>query len=281
MDIASHELKAFIEIARTQNITTAARNLLVTQSALSQRLQKLESSLECTLFIRDRELKLTEAGQRLLRYAQSVKALEEEFLSEVQSNTQEIAGTLRLAAFSSVLRSVLIPSLSPFLRKHSKVHCEFQSFEMAELPKVLERGEADFIVCDYRLQKSHITEHLLGHEEYVVIESSQHSTPHDIYLDHGPHDNATESFFATQKNAPKVYRRSFMGDVYGILDGVEAGLGRAVMSKHLLKGRKNLKIISGYKSYKREVVLHTLKRAYVPKLHQLIITQLSNEALLS
>lgn len=277
MDIASHELKAFIEIARTQNITTAARNLFVTQSALSQRLQKLESTLECTLFIRDRELKLTEAGHKLLRYAHSVKALEEEFLNEVQSSTQEITGTLRVAAFSSVLRSVLIPSLSPFLRKHPKVHCEFQSFEMLELPKVLERGEADFVVCDYRMQKSHISEVLLGFEEYVVIESTQHSAPHDVYLDHGPQDNATESYFATQKNAPKAYRRSFMGDVYGILDGVEAGLGRAVMSKHLLKNRKNLKIVSGYKAYKREVVLHTLKRAYVPKLHQMIIEQLSNK----
>lgn len=275
MDIATHELKAFVEIAKTQNMTIAAKNLFVTQSALSQRIQKLESMLECTLFIRNKSgLKLTEAGHKVLRYAQGVRSLEEEFLSDIQSSSYEMAGNIRIAAFSSVLRSLIIPKLAPFLRKNNKVNCEFQSYEVVELLGILERAEADLVICDYRMNKSHITEVLIGHEEYVVIESSKYKSPENVYLDHGPHDNATESFFSTQKNAPKFYKRTFMGDVYGILDGVEEGLGRAVTSKHLLKNRKNLKIVAGFKSYSREIVLHHFKKDYIPKLHSAVIKTL-------
>jgi hypothetical protein len=56
----------------------------------------------------------------------------------------------------------------------------------------------------------------------------------EVYLDHYPQDNATEAFFAHQGvTFAKV--RSYMGDVYAILDGVALGLGRAVMSKHMLE----------------------------------------------
>lgn len=278
MELPSHELKAFAETARTQNMTVAARNLLITQSALSQRIQKLESLLECTLFIRDRAgIKVTEAGLSLLRYTQSVDSIEEEFLYNLKSSRNEIAGNIRIAAYSSILRSLIIPALASFLRKNPKVHCEFQSYEVAELPRVLDHGEADFVISDYRMNKSHLVETLLGHEEYVVIESSKHKSPETVYLDHGPHDNATESYFASQKNAPKFYKRSFMGDVYGILDGVEEGLGRAVMSKHLLDGRKNIVVVSGYKAYSREIVLHHFKRDYLPRLYLAVLKELSEK----
>lgn len=278
MELPSHELKAFIETAKTQNMTLASKNLFVTQSALSQRIQKLESLLECTLFIRDRAgLKLTEAGQKLLRYAQSIKGIEEEFLIALKSKKEELAGTLRIAAYSSILRSHIIPSLAPLLRKNPKIHCDFRSYEVIELATVIESAEADLVICDYRMQKPHISEVLLGHEEYVVIESSKHKNSPNVYLDHNPQDTATESFFAAQKNAPKNYIRSYMGDIYGVLDGVEEGLGRAVMSKHLLKDRKNIKVISGYKTHSREVVLHHFKRDYIPRLQSAAIKELLNK----
>ncbi len=277
MRIPSHELEAFFTVARTLNFTHAAQSLFVTQSALSQRIQKLEGELETTLFVRGRNLRLTESGQKLLRYCQSYKGLEEEFLLDLKSSDQSLGGILRVAAYSSILRSLLIPTLAPFLRKHTKVHCEFGSFEVVELPAVLERAEADFVVSDYRMNKAHVEEVLLGFEEFVVIESKRYKCPENIYLDHGPHDNATESFFATQKNRPQNYRRSFMGDVYGILDGVEEGFGRAVMSKHLVEERKKLKIVSGFNPYKREVVLHYFKRPYYPKLHSAFMSQLQSK----
>lgn len=59
----------------------------------------------------------------------------------------------------------------------------------------------------------------LGEEEFVIIERKNGKSPQDVYLDHGPSDNATEAFFKFQGQKFNE-RRAFMGDVYGIMDGV-------------------------------------------------------------
>ena len=63
MKLNSSQLEAFSTIAKTLNFTRAAEQLHVTQSALSQRIAKLEGDLEATLFVRDRNaLRLTDGS---------------------------------------------------------------------------------------------------------------------------------------------------------------------------------------------------------------------------
>lgn len=117
MKLSNLGLQAFAQTAITLNITQAAKDLGLTQSALSQRIALLENELEVTLFIREsRGLKLTSAGERLLRFSSLNQKMEEELLLELKGNKDELAGSLRLAGYSSVLRSILIPALSDFLR---------------------------------------------------------------------------------------------------------------------------------------------------------------------
>ena len=279
MRLAGHQISAFLELAQTQNFSRAAQKLGVTQSALSQRIANLESELETTLIIRDSAgLILTSAGELLLRYCQSAQSLEDEVLNQLKSNTEFLAGTIRIAGFSSVIRSVVMKALAPMLRANPNIICEFKSYEMIELYDVLKSAKADMVILDYHLNKNGIIEHVLGQEEYVAIESSKYQGPEDIYLDHGPHDNATESFFHFQNEHKKSYRRSFMGDVYGIIDGVENGLGRAIMSSHLIRDNKKIKIIKGHKKYLRDVTLHYFERPYYSKLHQKISQELIKQS---
>jgi DNA-binding transcriptional LysR family regulator len=275
MSISSIGLDAFFEVAKLESFSKAAKNIGVTQSALSQRIKNLELDLGCTLFIRDNaNISLTESGVKLFRYTQMRESIEEEVLGEIQSNySGEYNGVIRIGAFSSVLRSIIIPALSPFLRSNPKVQCEFIKGEMSELPSMLKSGAVDIIIIDYHMDKKGINESVLGKEEYIVIKSPKYNDNENIYLDHGPKDNATESFFAAQTKKPKGYRRTFMGDVYGILDGVSLGLGRAVMSKHLVDPKK-FKIIKGYKAYKRDMTLHYFDQSYYPQLFKKVLEEL-------
>lgn len=279
MKITSHQLAAFYETAKLRSFSKAANALAITQSALSQRIAHLEDDLEVTLFIRDPAGPvLTTAGELLLRHCQVTDSLEQEVLNQLKTSADQYAGVVRIAGFSSVLRSVVIPSLAGFLRSHPQIHCEFRSYEVVDLVDVLKNAEADFVILDYHLQKKGIVEHVLGREEYVVVESAKYSSPEDVYLDHGPHDNATEMYFREQTNPPKSFRRSFMGDVYGIINGVELGLGRAVMSKHLIKNNSRIKVIKGYKRYFRDVTLNYFEQPYYSRLQKAVIDQLLKNA---
>jgi DNA-binding transcriptional LysR family regulator len=277
MKISNLGLQAFIHTARTLNVTTAAKEIGLTQSALSQRIALLEAELEVTLFVREaRGLKLTEEGERLLRFSLLNQKLEEEMLFELKGSNTELAGTIRIAAYSSIMRSVIIPSFTTFLHQNPKVHIYFQSYEMGKLEQVLQSANADIICTDYSWQKKGIEGVVLGHEEIVVIESQKMIPAEGIYLDTGPEDNATVDFFRQQLKGPKILRRSFMGDVYGIIDGVESSLGRAVMSKHLVIKNKNIKILKKFHGIKRPVTMYYFEQPYYSRLMNCVVAELKN-----
>ncbi|MCF6334780.1 MAG: LysR family transcriptional regulator [Spirochaetales bacterium] len=263
--------------AKSLNFSRAAESLFITQSALSQRIKNLELTIGATLFIRDpSQIKITETGEKLLRFCKTKDAMEDELLFNLTSNdSHELAGIVRIGAFSSILRSVIIPSLSSLLRQNSRVQCDFIHEETSGLPPLLERSECDFIILDYALESTSIEKHLLGYEEYIVIESSKYPCPENIYLDNSPADTATEHFFAAQDNSPPQYKRRFMGETYGIIAGVESGLGRSVMPVHLLTGRPLLKKVEGFAPYKREITLHLKKQSYYSELYKQVIKHLT------
>jgi DNA-binding transcriptional LysR family regulator len=66
----SRKLLAFVTLARCGSFTLTARELFLTQSAVSHAIKSLEQELECRLFDRlGRRARLTPAGQRLLEPA--------------------------------------------------------------------------------------------------------------------------------------------------------------------------------------------------------------------
>ena len=85
-------------------------------------------------------------------------------------------------------------------------------------------------------------------------------------------------FFRKQKGKLPKYRRSYFTDCYGIIDGVRAGLGKAVMSEHLVKDDNSLRIVEGYKAHSLDVVLHYHRQPFYSKLHQAIVSELKSNA---
>ena len=71
MDIDA--LKTFLEVNRTRHFGQAAQNLYVSQSTVSARIRLLEEQIGLALFTRQRNnIQLTNAGQKLLRYADNI-----------------------------------------------------------------------------------------------------------------------------------------------------------------------------------------------------------------
>ncbi|PIR23110.1 MAG: hypothetical protein COV44_04530 [Deltaproteobacteria bacterium CG11_big_fil_rev_8_21_14_0_20_45_16] len=280
MSLNSLNLEAFKAASQTQSFSKAAKRLHLTQSALSQRIQKLEDEMGRAVFIRRPSgLVLTDAGERLLRYCQIKDSLETELLGELhQEAAGSPSGVVRIAAYSSVLRSVILPSLSNYFREHANVQLEFVPEKVTEIPKLLKRAEVDFGILDYRLNTPGIVEEIIGKETYVAIESTQFHSPTDIYLDLNPDDPATEKFFRHQKGRFPKYRRSYLGDVYGIIDGVSQGLGRAIMPKHLLSEKMPVRSIPGYRQLELEVCLHYYEQPYYSELQMAVIRELKKTA---
>jgi len=265
-----------VAVARTLNFTRAAERLNLTQSALSQRIRKLEEELGAALFVRaPGAIRLTDTGNRILRFCEAKESLEAEILSDLATTrSDELAGGIRIAGHLSIMRPVVLPLLAPLLREHPKVHCELINADLKKLPGMLKRGEADLVILDDQLPWAALEKFSLGEESYVAIESALHATRRDVYLDINQDDQITERFFQFQGNGPQ-YRRSYMADVYGIVDGVALGMGRAVVPRHLLAGRADVRTLPEYRAQPTGVWLHHYTLPYYSRLQQAVVELLT------
>lgn len=277
MTLSSLQLDAFHAVARTLNFSRAARELHITQSALTQRVQNLEEDLGMTLFVRNpRGVQMTPAGERLLRYCQARTTLEDELIEDLKGagKGSGLGGILRLAGYSTVLRSVVIPALAPLLRANPRLTPHFFDLELRQLGDALLHGEADYIVIDRPLSRTDLETLFLGEEESVLVTSRDHEPAEDIFLDHDAADNTTFDFFAAQSASPPVIRRAFFDDIYGIIEGVALGLGRAVIPRHLAAQDDRLKVVKGLKTLRTSVHLQFFKQPFFTKVHERLIEEL-------
>lgn len=277
MNLSGPLLAAFFQVAKTRNFTRAASALHITQSALSQRIKQLEEELGVALLVRERTgAVLTGEGERLLRYCQLQAAMEEEMLRDIRHNKGEAdAGVVRVAAYSSILRSVVMPSLAPLLEKSTGVGFELSSREMRELPGALRANEVDFILTNELLEKRDLVREHLGDEVCILVESDRAGfARQDTMLDHDFEDPTTDEFFRMNPTKKFRYQRSYLDEVYGILDGVRLGLGRAVVSRHLVEQVKGIRAVSGYKAMKIPVYLYYHQLPYYTRLQQNVVAAL-------
>ncbi len=275
MSLPSNQLDAFMAVTELLNFTKAAEKLHITQSALSQRILNLEEDLMVSLFIRDRAgLKLTEQAFALVRYCQMRNSLEEEFIEGLKSqNSNELAGVLKIGGFSSVMRSVIQPSVNRILVEHKKLKLSFMTKELYELPDILKRGEIDYMILDNRLDREELERINLGFEHNVLVQAKNYAGP-EIYLDHDENDTVTEDYLKIAKRKIRKLERRYLDDVYGLLDGVAGSLGIAVLPMHLLANRRDLEIVNPEIVLKLPVSLYFYKKPFYSKLHKAFLDQL-------
>lgn len=119
------ELDAVLVVARCGKFRTAAIELGVSTTALSNAVGKLERTLGVRLFNRTtRSVSLTEAGQQFV--AQVAPAMRDihEAMDVVRSRQATPSGTLRINAFPTAAREIFSALVLPFVREHPQVHID-------------------------------------------------------------------------------------------------------------------------------------------------------------
>ncbi|MBF9032412.1 ArgP/LysG family DNA-binding transcriptional regulator [Rhodobacterales bacterium HKCCE3408] len=105
-------LRALQAILSTGSFDGAAAQLHVTQSAVSQRLKSLEDRVGTALLRRSRPPEPTEAGLRLLAFAEAVGLLERDLARDLQGLLPERAAPVRIAVTADSLSTFVIPALA-------------------------------------------------------------------------------------------------------------------------------------------------------------------------
>ncbi len=142
-------LQMLREVARRGTIRAAAEAMSVTPSAVSQQLRILEVEAGVLLLERKgRLVRLTEAGEMLVRHADTITAAITAAESDLAATQHEIAGTLRVAAIPTAARAVLPAAIASLGRAHPGLRLMLRDLETAESLPALAADEVDLAVVD-------------------------------------------------------------------------------------------------------------------------------------
>lgn len=140
------DVRAFVSVADTGSVSLAARDLNVTQSAVTRRLQRLETSLGATLLDRrTRPVALTEAGQAVLgRCRRLLNDLRE--VHAAADNGDLPIGEIRIGVAHALTELTLTEPVGQVRRKFPKVALRLRTGWSRELLERVRTGALDAAV---------------------------------------------------------------------------------------------------------------------------------------
>lgn len=169
------QLTTFRTLASTLSFTQTAAALSYVQSTVTAQIQALEAELGVQLFDRlGKRVVLTDAGQRLLAYADRILALANEAQSAV-AHAEEPTGTLTISAPESLCIYRLPAILREFRARCPQVRLLFRPIACAEAPRYVGEGEVDIaFVLDHPLRSTSLVVEPLLPEPILVVAPIDH-----------------------------------------------------------------------------------------------------------
>ncbi|MGB0508039.1 MAG: LysR family transcriptional regulator [Pikeienuella sp.] len=228
LDIDS--LRTLCAIEDHGGVTRASAHLALSQSAVSHKIKRLESNIDCTLLTRRTGGPLlTEEGKRLLSYARRILALHDEAVQSLSK--APLAGKIRLGMTEDTTSSDLSRILGRFTRLHPNITVRTHVRQSMILDAELSRGEIDLAVMQVFKTEVQPTDQPISHDQTHWVKA------HDLPLDL----NSPLPFLAYDENC--FYKHWAVGhdmvqsldtvlecaSSAGIVSAVQAGLGVALL----------------------------------------------------
>lgn len=140
----ARQLLAFATVARRASFTLAAKELFLTQSAVSHAMKALEDELGCRLFDRlGKRVLLTQAGEQFLEHAEKILREMEAARAGIEALTHEGLGRLRVGASTTACQYIVPSVLREFRQRFPKCVIKIEPGDHTRQLELLHRHEVD------------------------------------------------------------------------------------------------------------------------------------------
>ncbi len=144
MDFHLSQYRIFYTVARTGSLSRAARELLISQPAVSKAIRKLETEMRTPLFRRKaRGVSLTPEGEILYDYVSRAFQTLSEGENEIRRIRNLSIGQLRIGVSLPLCRQFLLPKVRDFIRSYPYVRIQIHTQPSTKTLPMLENYERD------------------------------------------------------------------------------------------------------------------------------------------
>lgn len=136
--------KIFYEVAKAGNISHAAKELFITQPAVSKGISTLERNLKVTLFIRtSRGVLLTDEGKLLFQYIHQAMDSISSAEALLHRSSQLGMGHLRIGVSTTLCKYLLMPYLHQFVLRYPHIRISINCQSSLHTIQLLEEHKLD------------------------------------------------------------------------------------------------------------------------------------------
>ena len=178
--------RVFQEVARMGNISAAAQNLFISQSAVSQSIKQLEEQLQVRLFSRStRGVVLTSEGKILLDYVSHGLGLIQCGEEKLAQSRQLLTGELIIGASDTVTKTYLVSRLEAFHQNYPAIQIRILNGTSQMVLDYLHAGQVDIAFASEPKDKdAYSVRHCFDTHQLFV------AAPHDVVAHRDHHGRA-------------------------------------------------------------------------------------------
>jgi DNA-binding transcriptional LysR family regulator len=188
--------------------------------------------------------------------------------------TERLTGSIRVAASSSQMKNILLPSLKELLVQNPDILFEAQTYKPQQIAQGLRSQAITFALLDRPLQCPGIESVFFGEEQYVLIESVISNGSHTRFLIDESSEYLLERFLEKQTGFHFHGTRSYFGDSYSVIEGVALGLGHAIVPTYLIRKDHRVQKVPGCQPLITPLYLNYQKQESESSLHHQIMQAL-------
>lgn len=168
------QYKIFYEVAKAGNISKAAKELYISQPAISKSISKLEASLNTTLFCRNsRGVSLTEEGQMMFDHVQTAFNALNRGEQELKRIQEFQIGHIQIGVSNTLCKYILLPYLKSFIEQYPHIKITIESQSSSHTLSMLERQCTDIgLIAESKPQKNLIFLPVMDIEDIFVAAPS-------------------------------------------------------------------------------------------------------------
>ncbi len=168
-------LRTFIDVIKLGSFSEVAKKLSISQPAVSFQIQKIEQELGARLIDRrQKKLMLTEAGKRLLYFAEQFDAEYQVLLHDLEHLKEGVAGNLVISA-STIPGDFILPHIvSEFKKRHPAVDIQLVITDSAKVIESIKSDEYDLGFCGLSPEDPSLETFKVAEDEITLIAFPEH-----------------------------------------------------------------------------------------------------------
>lgn len=173
--IFDFRLQVFHTVARRLNFTKAAKELFISQPAVTRHIHELEQHFKVKLFERHgTRIRLAPAGKRLLQHTEALFAVYRSLEFDMSTVTQGHKGRLILGGSMTTAPYIIPPILADFHERYPDIQVSLITGNTQQIEEALEREEIDLGIVEGHSRHGSIRYTEFMKDEIVLVSNPAH-----------------------------------------------------------------------------------------------------------